>query len=154
MPCKLIKLEPKNPETLEKIKINDKYIHGDLVIGKDIFQSGLYVIHKIGNICNLIDCDTREYFPRVCNVIPETITQHIKDPYKHYKKYFSYIQEINLNPSVHYDIINKYITPNLKYKYKMDSECLYVTKENNYTDSYDIKTLQLTHSNIAPFSGY
>lgn len=151
MPCKLIRLEPNAKKTIEKIK-NEQ--HGDLVFGKNINQSGLYVVYNIDTKCNLIPCDTGEYFPRTCNIIPTNVTKYIKNPYKHYKKYFTYIQEINLDPESHHNIILQYTMPNLNKKYKFDINSFYVTHENEFTDSYDIKTFELKKSNIPPFIGY
>lgn len=152
MNCTLIRLDPHVEKTVAKIK--DLSHHGDLVAGKNIDQSGVYVVYKINGTCDLLKCDNMKYFPKVCNVIPSIVTKHIKNPYEYYKMYFKYIQEINLDPVIHRDIIKQYVEPNLKYEYTFDEESFYVTKENGFIDSYNIKTFKLEHSNIQPFTGW
>lgn len=152
MSCTLIRLDPHNAGTIEKVK--DFAKHGDLVLGKNIHKSGLYVVYKIDDVCDILKCDNGEYFPRVCNVIPTSITKYIKDPYNYYKQYFRYIQEINLNPIVHHNIIKQYVEPDSHYKYTLDNDSFYSIDENGYIDSYNIKTFKLEQSNISPFIGY
>lgn len=148
MQCTLMRLDPHNA------KVKDLSRHGDLVLGKNIDQSGLYVVYKIGEICDILRCDDGKYFPKVCNVIPTVVTKHIKDPYNHYKMHFRYVQEINLDQIVHHDIIKQYVKPNVEHEYTFDKDSLYVIKENGLIDSYDIKTFKLEQSNIQPFTGY
>lgn len=148
----LIRLDPHNAGTIERVKKMAK--HGDLVLGKNIHQSGLYVVYKVDEICELINCDNGKYFPRVCNTIPTSVTKHINDPYNYYKQYFGYIQEIDLSPIVHYDIIKQYVSPDSHDKYTLDKNSFYSTDENGFIDSYNRKTFKLEQSNIPPFTGY
>jgi hypothetical protein len=149
MSCTIIKADPDNAGATAKIKDMSK--HGDLVKTK---SGGLCVVYKIDNICDLLRCDNGKYFPRVCNVVPNIVTKHITNPYDYYKKYFRYIQEINIDPIVHRDIILNYVEPNLEYEYTFDKESFYAINKNGYADSYNIKTRKLEQSNIPPFMGY